>query len=552
MVVNILKNGATWLISRQQTILSAAFIIMLSTAGSLILGLVRQRLLAAYFGQTVDLLEAYIAASRIPEIVFEVIVFSAVSVAFIPVFSKLIANERNQEAWQLASSVVNLAVIFFMAIGVIIFFAAGNLASWVAPGKTSPQIQETITNLIRLMILPQFFFTISVFLTGILQSFHRFLFPALAAIFYNLGVIVGIVYLSPSLGIFGPAWGMLIGAIFHFAIQLPLATRLGWRLKVRVNFQNHSLATVARLMTPRAIGLAAGRIGDLVNISLASLISTGSVVAFNFAQILYFFPITLFGSSIAQAALPTLSEEFGKNKLDEFKTTLLTSLHQMLFLILPITVILAILRIPAVRLVFGAAQFPWELTVLTGRTLIVFTIGLAAQAVAVLLIRAFYAMHNTRTPVTIGLLSSGVNIGFSFLFVKALHFSVLYLAGAYTIGNVLNALLLLIFLDHKVNCFDRKRLFLPAIKMGAAAFLMAVALYVPIKLLDQVVIDTTRTIGLIILTSIAAFSGLTVYFLLTWVFRLDEVRLLIGLLQKIRSFGVAKVAITAGNPPDPN
>ncbi len=541
MVVNIFKKRASWLVTQQRTILSAAFVIMLSTASSLVLGLLRQRLLAAYFGQSVDVLEAYIAAARIPEVVFEVIIFSAVSVAFIPVFSQLMAEKKSDQAWRFTANVLNWTMVIFFILAILIFATAPILSVLIAPGKGSAT-QQLVSRLIQVMIIPQFFFALSVFLTGILQASQRFIFPALAAIFYNLGIILGIVFLSPMWGIFGPAWGMVIGAVCHFGLQLPLAYHLGLRFKMVLDWRERFTLQMVHLTTPRMIGLAVGRLGDLVNIALASLISTGSVVAFNFSQILYFFPINLIGASMAQAALPTLSFEHSRKKEEDFKTTLLTTLHQLLYLVLPAAAILAVLRIPMVRLAFGAAQFPWDLTVLTGRTLIVFTIGLPAQAASLLLIRAFYAMHDVKTPVLVNLVGAATNILLSVVFVKVLHLSVLYLAAAYAIANVANSLLLLFFLDLRLN-FNKQQLFVPAAKIALSSLLMAVALYLPMKLLDQLVIDTTRTVGLLLITTIATFCGLIVYLILTWIFKVGEVRLLMALLRKMRLFKTDQVVV---------
>jgi putative peptidoglycan lipid II flippase len=493
----------------------------------------RTRLLAAYFGGNIDVLETYIAATKVPEFIFEVVVLSAISISFIPIFSDYLVRGQKKIAWLITSQVVTVAISFFLIIAFSVFILADNLAILIAPGKTDPDLQKLTASLIRVMIIPQFFFTISILLSSVLQSFQRFFLPATAAIVYNLGIIFGIIVLSPTLGIYGPAWGMVIGAFAHMLIQLPLVLKLGMRFEVNLNFFNKDVLNVWKMASPRILGLAVSRIGDMVNISFASLISTGSVVAFNFAQLLQFFPITLFASSFAQATLPTIASEYSLKRISDFKTTILTSLHQMMFLLIPVTVILAILRIPAIRLVFGAGQFPWPLTVLTGQTLIVFTIGLGAQGAALLLIRAFYAMHDPKTPVIIGVLSSGVNIGLSILFIKIFNLSVLYLAGAYTAANILNALLLLYFLDKKVGNFDRNMLFIPFLKMIISASIMALFLYIPVKILDQVIIDTTRTIGLLILTGIAGFCGLSVYLLLTWILGVSEAGLLVKLTAKI-------------------
>jgi len=535
-VVNIWKRNAASIFSKsQQTILSAATIIMVSVAASRLLGLVRLRLLAYYFGSQIQTLDAFIAANVLPEAIFEVLIFGAVSVAFIPVFTSYLAKNEKKAAWDLAGSVLNLGVLGFTVVATILIIFAPFLPQFLSPGlvRNYPELNGVIANLMRVMIFAQIFFVGSAFLTGILQSFKFFLLPAMAAVLYNLGIIFGIVVLSPFLGIYGPAWGMVIGAILHLLIQIPVAKKLGASFELKINFHHPGLARIIILMVPRSFGLAILRTNDVVNVALASLLISGSIVAFSFAETLYLVPLGLFAASIAQAALPTLSLTFAQSRMREFKDTFLNSFHQILFLVLPSAAILAILRIPVVRLVFGAKQFPWDSTVLTGRTLIIFSAGLAAAAVNLILVRGFYALHDTKTPVAINVFTVFINMVLSVVFILVLGKNVLWLAGSYSAVNILNALALLFFLDRKVEKFSRKHLILPALKMGTAALLMAISLYVPMKFLDQLVFDTTHTLGLIALTGVASFFGIFVYISLTLVFRVKEAIYCLRFLRKI-------------------
>jgi len=535
-VVNIWKKNAASMFSKsQQTILSAATIIMVSVAASRLLGLIRLRLLAYYFGSQIKILDAFIAANVLPEAIFEILIFGAVSVAFIPVFTSYLAKNEKKVAWDLADSVLNLGVLGFAAVALLLIIFAPLLPQFLSPGlvRNYPEFNGLIANLMRVMIFAQIFFVGSAFLTGILQSFQFFLLPAMAAVLYNLGIIFGIVVLSPFLGIYGPAWGMVIGAILHLLIQIPLARKLGARFRLKINFHHPGLARIIILMVPRSFGLAILWTNDIVSVALASLLISGSIVAFNFAETLYLVPLGLFAASIAQAALPTLSLTFAQGRMREFKDTFLNSFHQILFLVLPSAAILAILRVPVVRLVYGAKQFPWDSTVLTGRTLIVFSIGLTAAAVNLILVRGFYALHDTKTPVAINVFTVFINIFLSILFIVVLKKNVLWLAGSCSAADILNALALLFFLDRKVEKFSRKHLILPALKMGTAALLMAISLYVPMKLLDQLVFDTTHTLGLIALTGIASFFGIFVYVSLTLIFRVKEAIYCLQFLRKI-------------------
>src|SRR3989304_1448746 len=518
-----LKNGANFLKRRQEDVLSAAFVIAFSVALSRILGLVRYRLLASYFGDNIQLLDSFIAASILPEAIFEVLIFGTIALAFIPVFSQYLSREKLEKAWRLSSTMITLGLFAFAVLAILILALANFIAPIIAPGLISkdPLALPLIARLLRIMIFAQFFFVISIFLTGILQSFQRFIVPALASVFYNIGIILSIIFLVPVFGIYAPAIGMIIGALLHLVVQLPLTLSLGFKFRFTLDIKRKDVLDTISLMWPRSLALLLTRISDIINIALASIAAIGSIVAFNFAQVLQFVPIALFAGSISQAALPSLAIQSNTNSQKQFKNIFIQSFHQILFLILPSAAILAILRIPTVRLVFGAKEFPWEATVLTGRVLIAFSVGIVAQASSLLLTRGFYALRDSITPVKVNIVTFTLNILLSLSFVLILKLSLIWLALAYSTANITNACLLLYLLDKKVN-FDKKELLLPIVRMAAISALTAIALYIPMKLLDQLVFDTTRTVGLILLTSIAGIVGLSVYIALSWILKVKH------------------------------
>ena len=539
----LLKNGANLFKRRQVDILSAAFVIGASVALSRILGLIRYRLLASYFGDEIHLLDSFIAASILPEAIFEVFIFGTIALAFIPIFSQYLSRNKLAKAWSLSSTLITLGLITFIILTVTVMILANFIAPIIAPGlvASDPSSKLIIARLLRIMLVAQLFFVVSIFLTGILQSFQRFLVPALASVFYNIGIITSIVFLVPVFGIYAPAFGMILGALLHLVVQLPLALSLGFTFKPNFDFKNRDVHETISLMWPRSITLGLIRIADIINIALASITALGSIVAFNFAQVLQVVPIAFFAAPIAQAALPSLSLEFNAKKQDQFKKLFMESFHQILFLILPATAILAILRIPAVRLVFGAREFPWELTVLTGRTLIAFSLGIGAQAVNMLLIRSFHAIRDSRTPVKVTAITVAINISVSLTFVFVLHLSIIWLALSYAFAANLNSLILLYLLDKKVGGFQRKALLMPAIKILVIALVTAVALYIPMKLLDQLVFDTTRTVGLILLTAVATLVGLFVYISLSYFFKVEQVVVFARFAKRVISFPIKVV-----------
>lgn len=533
-MLNFIRNGTAIFGKKQENILTAAFVIAFSVALSRILGLVRYRLLASYFGDEIGLLDSFIAASILPDAIFEVLIFGTIALAFIPVFSKYLSAAKLPKAWEFSSKMITFGLLLFVVFTIIIFIFAPAIVPAIAPGVIAkdPTAAPLIVRLLRIMLFAQSFFVVSIFLTGILQSFQRFLVPAAASVFYNLGIIISIIFLVPVAGIYAPAVGMILGALLHLVIQLPLALSLGFKFRLSLDFKDKDVIQTLSLMWPRSISLALLRISDIVNIALASIAAAGSIVAFNFAQVLQLVPISLLAGSIAQAALPPLAQKFNSQKTDQFKKLFIQSFHQILFLILPAAAILAILRIPTVRLVFGAREFPWEITVLTGRTLIAFSVGIAAQAIVLLATRGFYAVRDSATPVKTTLTAVGLNITLSLIFILVLKLSIVWLALAYSAANIINAVLLFYFLDKRVG-FDKKELAWPAIKMLLISLITAVTLYIPMKLLDQLVFDTTRTVGLILLTSVATLVGLSVYILLSWLAKIPEVAIFYNLTKRV-------------------
>lgn len=274
----------------------------------------------------------------------------------------------------------------------------------------------------------------------------------------------------------------------------------------------------------------------IVTFGLSSLFGARGITIFSFAQQLEQLPVSIFAATIAQAALPTLAEEYEREDgLATFKKTFITSFHQVLFLVLPAAAMLVVLRIPIVRLVYGAAEFDWIATVDTGRTLAFLGLGLIGESLVNLLVRGFYAVHDSRTPVTVGATTVGLNVILAFVLVPIMHLPIWGLALAMALADTLYAAVLTVFLSRRVNGFGLLHLLLPATKMTIAAVLAGISVYIPMKLLDQLVFDTTRTFPLILLTGTAAAIGLFVYFFLTWVFQIEELKSFLGLIGKTRT-----------------
>lgn len=549
MVNKIISRGKEVLFSAQSTVVSAATIIMLMVVVSRILGLVRQRALAYFF--TPNELSLFFAAFRLPDLIFEVLVFGTFSSAFIPVFTRAIKKDY-REAWETASIITSLGLLFFIFLALIVIVFANPLYGLFAPGFTSPE-REKIVFLARILFVAQGFFVVSYVLTAVLESMRRFLVPALAPLFYNLGIILATVILSPKLGLLAPVVGVLFGAFSHFLIQFPLAAKLGFRF--RLNFKvNESVKKIGRLALPRILEVSFLQVAKTVELFLASLISTASYTYFTFANSLQLLPVGLFGTSVAKAALPTLSRQADSPK--DFKNTLFSALNQVIFLIAPIATILIVLRIPLVRLVFGTDIFSWEATVQTGMAVSSFALGIVFQAIAALLTRAFYALHDTKTPVLVSLFAIIFNIVFDFILIKGLGLGVWGLAIAYSAASTFQTIILYFYLSKKLEIVSKYEIIRPTLKVFVSSLSCGLVMFFLLKIFDRSawvkklsflgIIDTTRSIpferfvldtrytaNVLVLTALVAAAGLLVYLCISLIVKSDEIWFFFNLVKRM-------------------
>ena len=392
---------------------------------------------------------------------------------------------------------------------------------------------KLMASLMRMVIFGQLLFILATFFSALLQSYNHFFIPGFAAALYNLGTIIGILTLSPFLHIYAPAVGMILGGVLFIGAQIPLVKSMGFVFKPSLSLKIPGVLQVLKLMWPRTISLAVFQLGSVITVTLVSFLASAgrNYVIFDYAQTLVFAPVVLFGQTIAQAAFPVLSRE--REKLDEFKSTFVSSFNQLLYLVLPFSVLFLVLRIPIVRIVFGVSQFDWEATVLTGKTLAYFSISIFAQALIYLISRGFYALHDTKNPLVIGVLTTLVTVGFGAFFILFLHTGVEGIALAYSISSILNLLILFFVLDRKVGGFKKLELAISIGKIFLASICTGFALYIPIKLLDKLVIDTTHTFNLLILTGISTLLGLSLYLFLTWFLNVQEASTFLLIFKKI-------------------
>ena len=533
MPSDLFKKGLNILLRRQTNILSAALVLMLTVVFSQILGLIRQRMLVGIYGPS-NTLGVYLASSRLPDLLFQVIIAGAISSSFIPIFTDFLAQKKEEEGFKFASSLMIIGLLIFLFISIILFIFSGFFSHLVAPGFSASDL-ILMSNLMRIIILGEIIFMLASFFSAVLQCYNHFFITGIAAASYNLGIILGIIFLSKSFGIYAPAIGVIMGSFLFAVLQIPFLKISGFKLRFNIDIKNFGLMQIFHLMWPRTISLATFQIGSLLTVSLISFLHDPgrSYVIFDYAQTLAFAPVGLIGQSLSQAAFPVLSRE--RAKLSEFKETFATSFTQMLYLILPLSIVFIVLRIPLVRLIYGASQFDWAATVLTGRTLAIFSISLFAQSLIYLVSKAFYALHDTKTPLIVGIISTFFMLIGSFVSIFYFNRDIQTIALFYTLSSFINFFVLLVLLDRKVGGFNNFFFIKNSWKIFLSAFALGIALYLPIKLLDQLVFDTTKTINLLMLTGISSMSGFLIYMFLTWFLNVKEASTFILLFKKIGS-----------------
>ncbi|MFZ5559217.1 MAG: murein biosynthesis integral membrane protein MurJ [Patescibacteria group bacterium] len=523
---------------KSKTIFSAAFILAASALVSRLLGLFRDRLLAGRFGAG-DELDIYFAAFRLPDLIYNILIIGAISSAFIPVFAQYFKKDE-KEAWYLTNGVFNLIFLILVISAGLFIFLAPSLISVIAPGFSGTKKEMTIL-LTRIMFLSPLFLGMSSIFSGVLQYFHRFFVYSLAPIMYNLGIIFGILIFVPKFGLVGLAWGVVLGTFLHFFIQLPSVIYSGFRWQKVLTIYHQGIRKIIKLMIPRTIGLAGSQMNLLVITALASTLASGSLAVFNLADNLQYIPIGIIGISFAMAVFPRLAKAFAEENKEEFSRNFSSVFSQILYLVLPITVLLFLLRAQIVRIILGTGQFGWLDTRLTAAALGVFSFGIFAQSLIPLISRAFYSFHNTKTPVIISLWSVGLNILSSFTFIWLLNnknifsdflshflklggisnFSVIGLPMAFVVAGIFNFLLLLIYFDKKISLWRPKFILNSLAKILVSCIFMGFTIYALLYCLNLFV-NTHTFVGIFIQAGGAAIGGVAIYFIISLLLKSPE------------------------------
>lgn len=500
--------------SANQQIARAAGTVMIAIVLSQLTGLLAKMLIASAFG-TGEQLDAFYAANRFSETLFLLVAGGALGSAFIPVFTTFLEQNNRSSAWKLASAVANLVTLVLVILSIFAAIFADQVVRYLlAPGFNIQQQELTVT-LLRLLLPASIIFGLSGLIMGILNAHQVFLFPALAPSMYQIGLIIGVKFLVPSFGVHGLAWGAVFGAFLHLLIQVPILLRLPERMyHLTLGWKLPAVREVILLMGPRLLGVAIVQLNFWLNTYLASLQPEGSLTGINLAFPLMIMPQAAIAQSIAIAALPTFSAQVARNRIDEMRSSLSATLRGVLFMAIPATVGLILLRYPLVELLYQRGEFTVASTELVAWALLWYAAGLIGHCIVEIISRAFYALHDTRTPVIVGVAAMSLNLIFSLLFSK--WFSLINwaphggLALANSLATALEMIALIILMRRRLSGLHGHRLSTGMIQGSIAASVMGVILWVWIKYISD------QSLLIVVIGGVAIsvlIYGLILYFL---------------------------------------
>lgn len=517
------------------TITHAALFIGTASFISRALGLVRDRLLAHLFGAG-PTLDAYYSAFLIPDTIYTLLIVGALSASFIPSFISQ-KNKGDAEGWKFfnATLIVCGITLLIAVLGLMIYTPI--LTPLLVPGLT-PQAQTLSIIMTRIMLLSPLIMGISSIISGALQSQKLFFVTSLSPILYNIGIILGTLVLVPIYGPIALAYGVVIGAVLHLLIQIPSLFCIGYKPVLR-GYNAKELSRMCTASIPRIFSLGSNQIQTIIMVGFASTLTVGGVSMLTFANNIQSFPIGLIGISFAVAAFPSLTAAAQSNKEKVFMQHIFQTLRTILICILPLTIIFLLLRMQIVRILLGSGAFDWTDTVTTGNTLGFFALSLFAQCLIPLLTRGFFAKKDTKTPSLIAIFGVGIAILFGYA-LKPI-FGIPGLALAISISSLAQLSLLFLFLTYHQKTISISSLLRFLSILTGASIMMALLiqfLKTPVSLL----VDMNTGLGILTQTSFTATIGLLCYVTILYLFRVDEVNIIKGQIQ--RKFFTKKPVIT--------
>ncbi|MEN6460646.1 MAG: murein biosynthesis integral membrane protein MurJ [Syntrophomonas sp.] len=505
----------------------AALLLMITVVISRILGYGREVALYSLFGQNY-ITDAYRAAFSIPDFIYLMLVGGGLSSAFIPVFSGLIATGREEEGWKSASIVFNYVIIFLFLLIAVAYFFTGSLINLLAPGLP-PTYASLAVGLTHIMFIQTFFMALNGLAMGVLNSHNRFAAPAIGSLVYNLVIIlIGIAFFK-EFGIAAFSYGVVIGAILNFIVQIPALRKVGMKYYFSFDSRNEGFRQIMVLLIPVIAGLGVVQVNLFVTQNLSSGIGPGMIGALNLAQKLMNLPLGIFAVSIGTAVFPTMTMLMAKGELAAFKRTTSLGTRAVFLVTIPASLGLMAVGEPVLKLLFEQGKFTSSMVSATSQALTYYCVGLFAYAALQVLNRSFYALKDTLTPVIAAVITIGLNILMSINLVGPMGHRGLALA--YSLAGIFNLLFLLVVLRvkiGKIGVYQISGSFL--ISLAASAVMFFAVRFTIDRLLE--VLTWHDKINLLVSVSAAMAVGVGIYAIIIYMFRLEEFQLVLQMARK--------------------
>jgi putative peptidoglycan lipid II flippase len=495
------------------------------------LGVWRENLLASAFGglnhQGSNPLDAYYAAFRIPDFLYNLVIMSVGAAIFVPIFARELKYHK-EELNRILNNFMHVAMVILIAGSLLIYLFLPFFIDGLTLGF-APDNKMLTASLMKIMLLSPLFFGVSSILGSYLSVYKNFTAYIWSPLIYNLSIIGGIIFLVPHVGVYGVAYGVVLGAFLHMAIQFIPLIRKDYRYMMVCSFTDKTIQEVKRLVLPRIIGISAAQINLVVDTVIASTLASGSLTILNWSQNMQSLPSGLIGVSISVTVFTVLSDFAVDDSKAKFSKTFLQTLRMIVFLSLPVTIGFFLLKNGIVDIIFNYGKFSQSTqnAVVTANTLGIFTLSLLFQGLIPLVTRAFYAYQDTKTPVISAIYTVVLNIVLSIVFVYILHMGVLGLALSFSIANTFNALFLLYLLNIKILDYQLQLRNLTSflVKTGVASLVMGIIVF-----LLSVFLGTLGHGKWMILFNLVLTTGVgaLVFFGLSWLFHIEEVQYLLS------------------------
>lgn len=516
----------------------AAFLLGSSMLLTQLLALLRDRLLASTFG-TGQILDIYYASFRIPDLVYATIASFVSVTVIIPIIIGKLDRHDKAGAKKFLDSILTVFCAVIAVVSVILYFLMPYLTSLTAPGFTPEAMAELVT-FSRILLLSPFLLGVSNLLGSVTQSLRKFFIYALSPLFYNIGIIIGVVALYPTFGNTGLVWGVVLGALMHIGVQLPLLIDQGFVPKFSFAIDVKEIKNLFFVSLPRTITLATGQLSIFVLVSLASLMKSGSIAIFNFSYNLQSVPLSIVGISYSVAAFPSLTKVYNRGDIKSFLAEVGNAVRHIAFWSFIFTVLFVVLRAQIVRVILGAGRFNWSDTRLTAACLALFAISVVAQSLCLLFVRGYYAAGRTLRPLAVNVISALLvilsAISLSHLYDTSLIFrywlenlfrvdglsgtSILILPLAFSLGSLINMVGLWVFFEKDFGSLSGKTLrgtmqSLVAALLGGAVAYQALTVFAPL-------FDTYTVSGIFFQGFFAGLMGIIIFICVLRLFRNED------------------------------